>query len=176
MSADLTNLETASILKIKKLLDERFGLGVWRKFEPETILLDLGLEESALMVDKLCLLNIMAYTPSLVYKDPILFLHACSVINNDPADFDSVPHITMLEAAYALHSINKVMLSDRVTPVYPDALIKTCSYILRNDGCSEPIEPFTFIPKNELESGQTDKDTQDKKKALAMYLIHMDSL
>lgn len=174
--SELINLELWPLVKLKVLFDQKMGAGKWLRFEPETILMELGAEATPLLMDKTCLLHIIEMTPSLPYVDPSLFLYAAEVINNTAADFEMVPHITMLEAAYAVHSLDKILLASNVTPEYPEALIKTCGYILRNDGCSEPIAPFTFVPKSELEKGQTESDTLDKKKAISMYIAHMDSL
>jgi hypothetical protein len=175
--AEITSLlELHSLAKLKTFLDKHFGAEPWTNFEPETILLDLGVEESSLLVDKLSILRILGNAPELMYQDPILFLYTAEVTNNIHADFDSIPHITMLEAAYAIHSIDQYLRVSKLTPVYTEALIKTCSYILRNEGCSEVIEPFTFVPLTELVKGQTESDTADKNKAIKMYTIYMDSL
>lgn len=172
----LSTLELWPLTKIKLLLDEKLGEAVWLKFEPETIMMELSVEATPLLVDKLCLLTIIGTSPNLVYLDPALFLYATSVVNNESADFSSIPHVTLLETAYAIHSIDRTLLANKVTPTYPDALVKTCAYIMRNEGCSKPLHPFIFVPQSELEKGQTEEDTSNKKKAIAMYLIHMDSL
>ena len=176
MAATTSSLEKHSLAKLKTLLDKHFGVEPWVNFEPETILMDLGVEESSLLVDKLSILRILGNAPELVYQDPILFLYTAEVANNVHADFDSIPHITMLEAAYAIHSIDEYLRVCKLAPVYTEALTKTCAYILRSEGCSEVIEPFTFVPATELIKGQTESDTADKKKAIKMYTIHMDSL
>lgn len=173
---DSAALDHRPLFKLKELLDAKLGAGQWAKFEPETILIEIGTDASDLIIDKISLLRILELMPALAYQDPAFFLYACEVINNEAADFEAVPHVTMLEAAYGIHSINRVLLANKVVPEYPESIVKTCAYILRQEGCSVPVEPFIFVPEAELEPGQTAEDTANKKKAVAMYLTHMDSL
>jgi hypothetical protein len=176
MAIETNDLEIKPLFKLKALFDEKLGAGMWKNYEPETILVELEVFASDLLIDKISLLRILENAPLMAYQDPGLFLYAAEVISNQAADFEVIPHLMMLEAAYAVHSIDRVLLANKITPVYPDALIKTCAYFLRNDGCSEPLAPFIFVPKDELVAGQTKEDTDNKKKAVALYLAHMDTL
>jgi hypothetical protein len=176
MAHDPTILENQSLIKLKTLFDQKLGAGTWASFEPETILLEIEAGSSDLLIDKISILRILESAPTLAYTDPGLFLHAAEVINNQVADFTIVPHVTMLEAAYAVHTIDAILRLNKVSVTYPEALVKTCSYILRQDGCSEPIPPFTFVPETELVAGQLKEDTDKKKLAISTYITHMDSL
>lgn len=169
-------LELTSIFNIKSMLDTKFGKGNWSKWEPETISMELGEVFTPLFLDKLSLLRILEVSPLQAFEDPALFLYAAEVINNNTADFQSVPHLTLLEAAYAITSIKKVLIANKVVIEYPEALKKAVGYILNLEGASEAIPPFEFIDSNVLGKGQTDKDTEAKKKAIVMYTTYMDSL
>lgn len=172
----LAYLEHSPILKLKQVLDSKFGRGAWARFEPETIALEYNEPISSLLLDKISLLRVLEVSPLQPFEDPALFLYAAEVINNTPADFDSVPFLTMLEAAYAIVSISAVLRDNKVIVEYPVALQKSMAYTLNLDGASEPIYPFEFVPASELEKGQTPSDTEAKKKAIAMYIKHMESL
>lgn len=172
----LEKLELSPLSRIKKELDDKFGKGAWARWEPETISLQLQTIFSPLMLDKVSLLRILETSPLQAYEDPALFLYAAEVINNNPADFNTVPHLTMLEAAYTIHCIDSVLLANKVIIERPESLKKAVAYILNMDGCSEPLEPLSFVNKEDLSEGQTPSDTQSKKRAIQMYLNYMDSL
>lgn len=157
-------------------MDTQFGKGTWVGFEPETVSMEFNTSLSPLMIDKLCILHILATDPLKVFEDPALFLYAAEVINNNVADFNVVPHITLLEAAYAFISL-KVVLGDQGASVeLPESIKRTLEYILNMEGCSEPIPPFDFIKAEALAKGQTPSDTKAKKEAISLYTSHMDSL
>lgn len=176
--SDTTTLftETSSLLKIQRALDGKFGKGVWSRWEPETLALELGIELTPLLVDKLSALRILAVSPMQTFEDPVLFLHMAEVINNNPADFDTVPHLTMLETGYAVFAVKQVLTDNKVVVEYPEPIVKVAAYILRNEGASEPIAPLSFVPSGELVAGQTPSDTDAKKKAMGEYIKHMESL
>lgn len=166
------------ISKIDSVLDGIFGASSWHDWEPETILIELGLSFDHLLLDKLNVLRIFHKDPLLVFHDPIYFLYASEVVNNHGADFDSVPHVTMLEAAWSIQEFTKLTKKEKVTlhkeDLYPIA--KTCAYILVEDGASEPIPPFNFVDKEDLTPGQTEQDTENKKQAITSYITHMEEL
>lgn len=168
--------ENTPLINIKRALDERFGKDVWSRWEPETLSLEVGFELTQLLVDKLSLLRILSVSPLQAFEDPVLFLHAAEVINNSVADFDSVPHLTLLETAYTVHCIKQLLVSSGVPVEFPEPVVKVAAYILRNEGASEPIPPLDFVPASELSAGQTKEDTDAKKKAVEQYIKHMDSL
>ena len=176
MPVDINSMEISPLSSIKRVLDEKFKGEDWYRFELETIALEFGTIFTTLLSDKISILRILHTSHIQAYEDPSLFLYAAEVINNNPADFESVPHLTLLEAAYAIYSINKVLLANKVTITYPLAIQKACAYILNLEGASEPIAPFEFVPASELHPGQTAADTEAKKKAIAMYVKHMESL
>jgi hypothetical protein len=176
MSTDILSLELSSILKIKRFLDSCFGTKDWANWEIETIALELNSDLSPILVDKLSFLKILHMMPLQVYEDPVLFHYAAEAINNSPVDFDTLPHLTLLEAAYAIHSINAVMLDNKAEIVYPIGITKTCAYILRQEGCSVVPAPFGFVPSTEVVAGQMPSDIESKKRAIAEYIKHMDLL
>lgn len=168
--------ELTSLVKIKDQLDSKFGKGVWAQYEPETLSLELRDVFSKLLLDKVCLLRVFETSPMQAYEDPALFLYAAEVINNHGADFDVVPHLTLLETAYAIHVFNTMLKMNKIIINYPDALKTACTYILRHEGVSGEISPFEFIPKESLVPGQTDEDTKNKQLAVKEYIKHMESL
>ena len=165
-----------SISHLKETLDRVFGKGVWEKWEPETIAIELGVTADDLMMDKLNLLKILVTNHYHAFNDPLLFIYASEVINNNVADFDQVPHITMLEAAFSLSEIKKILTSEKIVPEFTNALITTSAYILNREGASEPMAPFDFVPAELLSQGQTKEDTEAKKRAISTYIKHMESL
>ena len=161
---------------MKAALDAQFGVGAWVGFEPETVSMEFGSNLTPLMTDKLCLLHILSTNPLQVLEDPLLFLYAAEVTNNNVADFSVVPHITLLEAAYAVISIKAILGGQSTLLTPPESFKRTVAYILNMEGCSEPIYPFEFIDASELTPGQTLSDTKAKKEAISIYTKHMDSL
>jgi hypothetical protein len=89
------------------------------------------------------------------------------------ADFSQVPHITSLELAYAITQIQLSLSTSDVVSKYNDGFIEGVAYILRNEGYSEPVAPFGFVPKDMLYPGQTKEDSEDKAKAIQLYIKGM---
>lgn len=167
--------DQASLLKLKEVLDTKFGAGIWHKYEVETLSLELNQVFSPLLLDKIHLLRVFETSPHQVYEDPALFLYAAEVVNNHGADFDVVPYLTILEAGYTLFVFNNLLKMNKVNPVYTEGLKKACAYILNHEGASENIAPFEFVPKEELSPGQTEEDTKNKELAIKTYIKHMES-
>jgi hypothetical protein len=164
----------ASIFHIKNTLDRIFGKGGWIDLELETISLTLGVVLDTLTRDKISVLQILEGQPDIFFEDASFTLYATDVINNIEADFDFVPTPTSLELAFAITEIRKILVQDDIyIPIEDTGIVETAAYILRQEGFSEPIFPFDFIPPNKLEKGNTPEDTNNKKKAIRLYIKEM---
>jgi hypothetical protein len=92
------------------------------------------------------------------------------------ADFDRLPMPTSLEVAYALVEYKRLM-GDKYRAPSPDSMVAdVVSYLLNEEGYSEPVYPFEFVPEARLAKGQLTPDTEAKKKAIEMYIEGMDNL
>jgi hypothetical protein len=175
---DAKDFEVTPLSYIKKTLDRLFGKGAWAGWEPETIVIELGIPTSDLLIDKLNVLKIIEKNPLMFFHDPMFFLYAAEAMNNNEVSFESIPSLSMLEAGWALVEAVKISQDNNVKikkeDYYP--LVKTCEYILRMEGASKPITPFTFVPESSLEPGQTAGDTANKELAMEQYIKHMESL
>jgi hypothetical protein len=146
----------------------------WHSYEVETLLLTLGQIDNPLLRDKLGLLKVIANKSSAFYDNALLFLHAVSVINNHPANFDHVPHITSLEIAFAIEDMARLLDVKVVeSPLFTTDIRKIIKYILSEEGYSEVIYPFNVVGITDLVSGQTKEDTQNKEKAIEQYVHSM---
>lgn len=164
----------ASISHIKTSLDRLFGKGGWEDLEIETISITLGMVLDGITRDKIQVLQILVTQPELFFEDAAFTLYATDVINNIEADFEFVPAPTSLELAFAITQVRKILAEDSVyVPVETTGLVKTVSYILRQEGYSSPVSPFDFIPSDMLEEGQTTEDTANKAKAIKRYIKEM---
>lgn len=155
--------------------EKAFGQDQWSHLEPETISLHLGHPFDALMLDKVMVLQVMENDPNVFTEDIGFTLHATEVINNQVADFKSVPHVTSLELAYAITENDKILISKGVTPTYTDGFKKAIAYLLREEGFSEPVYPFGFIPKTMLVAGQTKEDSVAKELGIRKYIEGMNN-
>jgi hypothetical protein len=166
------SLGLARLIDIKNNLDRIFGKDAWVGWEIETISFELKVILDELTKDKIGILQVMAMKPDLFFHDSTFFLHTTEVINNKVADFDSFPFPTSLELAYAIEETKFLNL-----PIDSSSdVVDIVSYILREEGYSKPVYPFNFIPESKLEAGQTDEDIEAKKKAIYLYINHMNSL
>lgn len=166
----------APISHIKATLDRIFGKGQWATWELETISLELKLVLDELTRDKICLLQAIELHPKLFFEDISFFLHATDTINNRVADFDSLPMPNTLELAYAIEE-SKQLSVPREAFEHPNSdIVQTVAYFLREEGYSEPLYPFTFVPPAVLQPGQTPEDTESKKKAIEAYISEMGGL
>lgn len=166
------SLALAPISHIRTQLDRIFGSSEWVDWELETISLDLGLLLDELTRDKIKLLQVMAQKPTLFFEDALFFLYATDVINNKVADFEHAPAPNSLELAYAIFEAHQLGLPR------PDmsSIAEVVAYILRQEGYSEPVAPFDFVPASMLSPGQEQVDTEAKKRAIQFYIKHMESL
>ena len=167
-------MEHTCVSKIKANLDRIFGKDEWIFWEIETITLGLGVVLSDLLRDKIHVAQLMAQNPKLFTDDAMFFLHATDVMNGHTADFESAPLPTSLELAYSLMEAKRI-LPNYIAPQPGEPIADICLYILREEGFSEPVAPFQFLPKEALEPGQTPEDTADKVKAINQYWKAMEA-
>jgi len=174
MSTD--SLGLATLVNIRDNLNRMFKKHSWQDWELETISDELGIGFDELTLDKLMVIQILEKHPELFFDDASFFLHSVEVINNKATDFEWIPMPTSLELAYAIYEYKKLR-GDKYKPPAPDSNITdVVAYLLVEEGYSEPIIPFEFVPKSKLTLGQTPIDTAAKKKAIELYIEHMDTL
>lgn len=171
-----TSMGLAPLSHIKATLDRIFGKGMWAGWELETISFELKLVLDELTRDKIALLQAIELDPKLFYEDMSFFLHATDVMNNKVADFERLPMPTSLELAYAIEE-SKSLDVPKDSFANPNSdIVQTVAYLLREEGYSEPLYPFTFVPLTMLQPGQTPDDTEAKKMAIAEYIKGMGGL
>lgn len=168
----LNSLATAPLSVLKKALDDRFKDSEvpWHTLQLETISMEVGEVFSDLLKDKLAVLGLLLLDSRLFYEDVMFFLHAVHVINNSTSDFNVVPIPTSLEVAFAVASVHELVPGE-----FSEAIKITAVHILTQEGYSEVLPPFDFIgvKKEDLVPGQTEQDTKNKIKAIALYLKDM---
>lgn len=171
-----SSLGLASLVHIKNSLDRIFKKGAWYTWEIETISDELKIAFDELSIDKIRILQLIERDPELFYTNATFFLHVIKVMNNQIADFDRLPMPTSLELAYGLTEF-KILVGDKYSTPTPDSMITDIvAYLLKEEGYSEPISPFEFVPLDKLVKGQLTSDTQAKKKAIEMYIKSMEIL
>jgi hypothetical protein len=163
---------------IRANLDRLFGddLDSWPAWELETITDAIGLGFDELGRDKVHMLQILAHYPEMFLEDMTFFLYATKVINNEVANFESIPMPSSLEMAYAIKQFCQLTDTNKVELQAAASLIDCVSYLLIEEGYSKPLAPFDFIPESRFTEGQTPTDTEAKKRALELYVKHMESL
>lgn len=159
---------------LKKVLDNKLGVNSWSQYETETLILELDLPFSNLLYDKIAVLKTIDNNTDLFFEDVIFNIYATSVINNIPADFEFLPHLTSLEMAFSIIEISRVLGVELHN--LPEFGIGTTTYIrnmLIDEGYSEVISPFDIVSIGALPKGQTSKDTIDKANAIKEYIHAM---
>lgn len=173
----IETLSKAPISSIKTNLDRIFGKEVWLGWELETISDELKIGFNELTLDKIKVLQLLCANPDLFSSNAIFFLHVTDVINNIIADFEYVPMPTSLELAYALFEIKKILGTRYLTPTPDSDVSDVLTYLLIEDGFSEPIEPFQFLKATKFEKGtQPPIDMKAKKMGIDEYIKHMETL
>lgn len=165
--------EKVRLIDLRAQLEQAFKEEPWQDLEIETISLELKLLLTPLLRDKIEVLRILEAHPSLYYNDPAFMLYATEVINNESVSFDSVPHCTTLEIAFALSEVHQLLVARNIVPEIPSTFSKVVAYFLRQEGYSEPVGVFNFVPKEYLVEGQLPEDTEAKLKAINAYLYRM---
>lgn len=160
---------------LQSILDSKFGKKVWVKWEPETILLDLkeGDSISPLIREKILVLQVLNEAFNSILAMPEFFIWTVQISNNEPADFEHIILPNSLEMAWTIQELKLIAPQAGHTFNPTPELIETISYILREEGFSDPVPPFDFIPKTSLVEGQTATDTINKSIAISQYVKHM---
>jgi hypothetical protein len=167
------SLGLASLHHIRENLDRMFGVDAWLNWEMETISLELNVVFDDLTRDKIHLLQVLLQHPELFFHDASFFLHAVKVMNNTVADFETLPMPSSLELAYAIIEGHALGLPQNAWKDPDYHIVEIVSYLLRQEGYSEAVVPFNFLPSGLLVAGQTPEDTEDKKRAIAQYIREM---
>jgi len=164
-------LDLLPVSSVKKYLDKILPQG-WEAFETETIVMELGVQPSEILIDKINVLRIFSVSPDMFYNDPMFFLHACEVFNNNVADFQTLPHVTSLEAALAIVDASRVLGCHVVedSPPFSEGVREVLREILVDDGYSQPIWPFDSVGIVGLSPGATPEDMAKKAKAINEYI------
>jgi hypothetical protein len=166
------------ISTLKKELENKFG-SEWFYLEIETILLEFGENSSDLLFDELLrdkinVLKVVSHNPDKFYINPLFFIHASEVMNNNVTDFTSIPMLTSIEAAFAIIDMSKVLgVELNNSPHFNNGVRMVIKYILDNDGYSEVVYPFDIVGITGLTAGQHTIDTENKKKAIDQYVTAM---
>lgn len=163
----------APLETIKSTLDRIFGKGLWKDWEIETISLDLGLVLDELTRDKIWVLKVLEHDPDVFYSNPLFFLYATNVINNDTADFESVALPTCLEMAYAIYEVGKMYPG-----TFENSVRKVMAYLLIEEGFTAPVGPFKTILSDEVfpTSPEAKKEDLDNKElAIGEYIRGMNN-
>jgi hypothetical protein len=147
----------------------------WEELETETILMELGLPYTDLIADKINLIKVFYAQPTLFYDDPLFFMHATEVFNNNSTDFDTLPHITSLEAALSIVDAGKVLGLHVVedSPPFSRGVRELVREILVDDGYSNPVWPFDVVGIQGLSPGATSEDMNNRVKAINEYIKSM---
>lgn len=156
--------------------DTLFGKKTWVKWEPETILFEVAntkTDVSPLLKEKILVLQVLNENLNDIVSLPEFFIWLTEVTNNESANFEHVIPPSSLEMAWTLVELKKIgiALGKAFTP--SPELIDIVAYFLKEEGYSEPLYPFDFIPITKLVSGQTESDTINKKIAIGRYLDFM---
>jgi hypothetical protein len=156
------------------LLVKKYGTS-WLSLEPETIMMDLGFPDY-LVLEKIHILTVLNKGLNEALKLADFLTWASSICNNDYAEFEIVQMPNCLELAWLLTEVKRIGKLINQAFVPSEELIDTLAYLLRMEGFSAPICPFEFIPTSKLEQGQTEEDTELKKRGVNAYLVFMDKI
>ena len=137
----------------------------WFELEPETIQHELALSD--LDFDKLHILLALALHPELFVNNGLFFLHCVDVLNNNVADFRSVPIPTSLEIAWAIKEIEET--ADQCLG-FSHSVKHVITYILKQEGFTGPTKYFAKFIDDESTFNGVEKD---KEKAIGLYLKGM---
>lgn len=164
-------LDLLPVSSVKKYIEKILPQG-WENFETETILMELGVPASDLLLDKLNLIRVFEAEPTMFYEEPLFFLHACEVFNGNVTDFHTLPHVTSLEAALAIVDASRLLGCEVVeqSPAFSEGVREVVREILIDDGYSMPVWPFDSVGISPLSEGATDVDMANKSRAIREYI------
>lgn len=159
---------------LKKTLDNKFGVNVWKDYEIETIIIELGLPLTDVLYDKLSVLKVIEHEPTVFFDDILFLVHSTNVINNIPSDFEELPHVTSLELAFAITEMARVFeVNIHTLPEFGQGPTAYIREVLIDEGYSEVLPPFDIVGLGALPKGQTTQDTKDKERAINEYIHAM---
>ena len=158
-----------------RLLVSTFGGEEWLSYEPETISLQIGHKLPDLARDKIEAVRTLLARPD-VQDNAAFILHTTEVVNNNVAEFETMPMPTSLELAWYIVSVQGLMKASNRPYTPSKALEAVVGFTLTEEGYSELLDPFLGFSNITLYPGQTSGDTRAKKEALSKYLAHMESL
>lgn len=171
------SLELIPLPGLLREMTARYGKK-WYDLEVETISLDLGIELSPLMYDKLHVLRLMCEQPDLFQKDLMFFAHAVSIMNNIETDPMWLPEVTSLEIAYALvcDAVIRTQLQFPGDLMPSEAVQHYIKHRLVEDGYGELVAPFSQAVSPEVWGPSVphlEGDLNAKKRAIKSYLEEM---
>lgn len=161
------------LFKLQTLLDQRYGREVWPEFETETLVEDLNIDDY-LLVEKLYVLKALNHDLNGFLALPEFLIWTTEICNNEVAEFEILEIPTSLELAWMIAEIKKLASIMEVAFEPKEETKLVLGYLLREDGFSEPVDPFDFIPENFLVKGQEESDTSMKKIGIKSYIQHME--
>lgn len=160
------------ISDLQIFLDSKLGKGNWAHLEPGTILIEFGCKEY-LVAEKIFILKALNTDLNSAISLPEFLLWACSVCNNNYAEFETLHLPTCLELAWCIEEVKRIgHLTGQVFKP-SEELIDVVAYLLRLEGFSHCPSPFEFVPETKLEPGQTNEDMAMKTMAIKAYVKHM---
>ena len=157
------------------VLTKAFGSEEWLPYEPETISLQVGHSLDDLARDKVEVIRAALARPD-VLDNASFILHATDVVNNQVAEFETVPMPTSLELAWYVVSVQELMQASKRPYKASETLEAVVGFTLTEEGYSELLDPFLGLSGITLTQGQTSGDTRAKAEALTKYIQHMRSL
>lgn len=160
--------------RLRDQLIARYG-EEWHDMEPETISLDLGVILDPVSLQGVQVLRTIHQYPELFLEDPMYFLNFCETANNHILDESHMPSVTSLELAWALVELKRLLPEGSESVDSSEMIRKVCKYILREEGYSEPVPPFTgFLKSDDFYDGQTPDATANKAKGIRLYIAAME--
>lgn len=145
----------------------------WDQYEATTLVIDSDVPVTQLLIDKVLLAQALKDDRDRFYDEVLFFLYSTSIINNTELDISTVPHLLSPELAYSVYIVSKLFPLD--TGFSHDVKMYMTE-VLKDEGFSEPVWPFTFLDKSDFSEGQTAKDTEDKARGIRTYIAYMNKL
>lgn len=186
-------LELYPLTKLNSLFSSKFG-EEWYSLEDETLSMELGVKFSDLFLQKIRLLRVLlndaksgteqkaeddqtgwlGFEEPRIESDPLFFIHASDIINNQIVNPQVISLPTSLEAAYALYELSGLPIKFKYTTMIKEM----CEHILKQDGFAAPVGPFSFIdPSRFVDADKIEKEDADNKtKAIRAYIYDMENV
>lgn len=188
------------LTKLEKLFADKFGPS-WFDYEEETLSLELGVVFGSLLLQKIRLLQVLhrdaktfeekladhdtggrgfeGVDGARIQEDPLFFIYASDIINNQIVEPGYFTMPSSLEVAYALSQLRQLPINFEVTPMVRFVI----ENVLKNDGFTEVRAPFDFLPKDifygrdeDLAEKQSTEDVDNKYKGVDQYVAEMNKI